>query len=928
MAEVETPSLPLLACEACRATGVSRWKRCAVCRGMAMGLATRGQWLYWDYPLEPYHLALEKARGIFFHLRFIAIFLLGINFWLWMGLLWYRAAAPLGNIFSVSDLSAFARGLSGSVQLLFWLGTLSFTYLSYRAIREKERPGLVEKYRYGERDAPAVTTVQPRGWSEVLRIPRRQRRNIAGSFTREARQTLGSAFQAAAKAGNPFVGPRELFAALLATNRVGNIFTRLGIPVGLVAREANKLSSFSGPKTSAGTSSQLMPETMQIIFSAYEEAYRAHQQYVSVTELFMAAVNAAPELRETLFAAGVEENKLKNVIEWARIRERLYRNYQKFRLASVHRSISGIDRAMTAVATPYLNQFSDDLTLLAQFGQTHPCVAREQELEEIFRVIEAGQENVLLVGDFGVGKKSIVEGIAGRMVADDVPDRLQDKRLVRLSISALLSGATPSGALERLAHCLFEANRAGNIVLAIYNAYELFGAAAGGSGQSLDLAGALADQLGGGRGLVIATATSEAYARQLANSKLGAVFAKVEIKELDENQAIQALESRAGQIEHKQQIFFSYDAVEKSVQFAKRYLHEICLPGSALEIMREAAGFARSKRGLNSLVTGEDAAAVVAAKTKIPLTAVTADETARLLHLEQALHERLVGQDEAVSLVANALRRARAELRSGGRPIANFLFLGPTGVGKTELAKTIAAVYFGAEESMARFDMSEYQDPASIYRLIGRPGEKGSGILTEKIRRNPFSLLLLDEIEKADKDILNLFLQVMDDGRLTDSTGRTVDFTSVILIATSNAGTSYVQEQMRLGIASDIINSRLLHGQLKEYFRPEFLNRFDGIVLFRPLAPGDIRRVASLMLGKMTKDLEHKGITFEVEESGLDFIATAGFDPEFGARPLRRAIQDKVENQIATLLLAGKLQRRDTVSIGAGGEITVKSPRG
>ena len=328
-------------------------------------------------------------------------------------------------------------------------------------------------------------------------------------------------------------------------------------------------------------------------------------------------------------------------------------------------------------------------------------------------------------------------------------------------------------------------------------------------------------------------------------------------------------------------------------------------------------------KGANALVTAEEVAKVIAGKTKIPVTAVTSDESAKLMHLEETLHQRVIGQDEAVTLVANALRRARAAVRSTSKPIANFLFLGPTGVGKTELAKTIAEVYFGGEERMVRFDMSEYQDKASIYRLIGVPGQKGSGILTEAIRRHPFALLLLDEIEKAAKDILNLCLQVMDDGRLTDSTGRVIDFTNVILIATSNAGTSYVAEQLRSGVSSDAIKERLLHGGLKEYFRPEFLNRFDGIVLFRALQVADIKKIAGLMLKRVAKDLDVKGIELKVEDAALDFFASVGFDPEFGARPLRRALQERVENQLAELLLSKKVNRRDVVVLGAEGKMEV-----
>ena len=393
---------------------------------------------------------------------------------------------------------------------------------------------------------------------------------------------------------------------------------------------------------------------------------------------------------------------------------------------------------------------------------------------------------------------------------------------------------------------------------------------------------------------------------------------------MTEDQAIQVVESKVGYAEYKHKVFFSYDAIEKAVKLSRKYIHELFLPGSALEIMTEAAAHTFSKKGANSLVSGEEVAQIVSEKTNIPVTTVSADESTKLMKLEEEMHKRVIGQEEAVDLVANALRRARAEIRSTNRPISNFLFMGPTGVGKTELAKTIAQVYFGGEEKIIRLDMSEYQEKESINRLIGMPGQKGTGVLTEAVRRAPFSLLLLDEVEKADRDILNLFLQVMDDGRLTDSTGHVYDFTNVIIIATTNAGTSYVQEQMRAGLSSDAIKDRLLHGELKQYFKPEFLNRFDGIVLFKPLTQADIKKVAALMLGRVSKDLEKKGILTEVTDGALDYLSQVGFDPEFGARPMRRAIQERIENKLAEMLLGGKLRRRDTVILGDGGEIRVK----
>ncbi len=881
-----------------------------------MGYGRREKWLFWNYPLEPYFLALQKARRIFNKVRWVTAFIVGLNFWVWGAFFIYKGKL-IPNNFENFDLVGFISSFSNTSKAFFWLGLVCFGYVFYRSIVEHKKRELVEHFDY-KNTADNISAVQD--WKEAGKISKRKRLAINNTFTEEALAVLGGAYSIADKRKDKNFHPFHLFLSLLSNNRIGNIFIRLGIP----AQDAQKQIEPFLQEEKSNTAPVVSEDINQILFYSYEEAYRSRNEYVSVTELLVATVKQSEKIQEILYDLAVDKQKLLNVVEWARIRERLYRQYLEFKSAARHRSKYGMDKAMTAVATPYLNQFSEDLTLKAQFGRAAPCVAREKEIEQVFQIVDGGQGNVVLVGDFGVGKKSVVEGIAEKMIKDDVPDRLKDKRLVSLSVSSLLAGTTPTGAVERLINIMTEMGRAKNIILLIHNIHELFGVSAG-EGQSLDVADTLAEQLSSGNFMTIATTTTEAFSQHISNSKLSNLFAKVEIREMDQNQAIQVLESKVGAIEFKQQVFFAYDAIAKAVELAKRFIHDVYLPGSALELISEAASFARNKKGVNSLVSAEEVAAVVAEKTKIPVNTITSDESTKLLRLEEEMHKRVIGQDEAVNLVANALRRARAEIRSGARPIANFLFLGPTGVGKTELAKTIAEVYFGGEERMIRLDMSEYQDKTGIYRLIGAPGEKGTGILTEAARRSPFALLLLDEIEKADKDILNLFLQVMDDGRLTDSTGHVVDFTNIILIATSNAGTSYVQEQMRGGLSGDVIKDRLLHGELKQYFRPEFLNRFDGIVLFQPLDHAAIKKIAGLMLKRVAKDLDVKGIELAIKDEALEYFAQVGFDPEFGARPLRRTLQEKVENQLAELLLSGKLKRRDKVEIGAEGMLSIKN---
>lgn len=905
--------LSLLICSTCSGTGRVRSRRCHTCHGVGSCRTAQGHILYWHYPLERILLTTEKIRRRWNTVRFFSALILAATLFVWTAATIYLTVSALQRPLQFSDFTMATR-------LLFLSGVTVFGYVWYRALVEKKQPSVVEHVVYGANGD--VSAEQPT-WGVVLKTSSRYRYNIADTFTDEALGAVGKAFLLASDYRAVTLDSMHLFLALLQSNRIGNTFIRLGISTDSLSKSLIDIFSQAAKDSAAAFAPQVGEDMYQIFFQAYDLAEHAHQTYVSVTELLLATVSASPQLQEMLFDLGIDATKLKNVVEWTRIRERLSREYTKVAIAGRHRSKYGMDRAMTALSTPYLNQFSEDMTRAAQLGRTEPCVARDAEIDEVFQVIEGGVHNVLLVGDYGVGKRSIVEGIAERMISGDVPKRLNDKRLVRLSISSLLSGTTPSGAIERLITIVNEIARARNIILFIHNLHELMGISTGQNDSSLDIASAVEEYLASGSFLTIATTTTESFEKVITNSKLSTVFSRVTVKEMDDNQAVQVLESKAGYVEYKEKVFFAYDALAKAVEYAKRFLRETALPGSALEVMSEAAVYTRAHKGIDSLVTVEEVGAVIAEKTHIPVTAVSDDEGSKLLHLEEEMHKRVIGQDEAVQLVASALRRARAAVRSQTKPIANFLFLGPTGVGKTELAKTIAQVYFGGEQRMTRLDMSEYQDKSSVYRLIGAPGEKGSGLLTEAVRRQPFGLLLLDEIEKADKDILNLFLQVMDDGRLTDSTGRVVDFTNTIIIATSNAGTSYVQEQMRAGLASNLIKDRLLHGELKQYFKPEFLNRFDGIVLFEPLSSEAIKKIAALVLKRIALDLEEKGITLTVQDEALDYFAKIGFDPEFGARPLRRVLQEKVENQLADLLLGGKLKRRDKVIIGAEGLVTV-----
>jgi len=885
--------------------------------GGDVGRFVRGKFLYYGESFSRYHVRVRRAEKWLDIFRITGALVFGGG--MWTLFFWY---VDKTNLWEILGTYSFWFEIEEPMKALFWLGVIAFSYLWYRVsarrrpIPEIEEEG-IENGIKEEKEETVDKIIS--SWSEAKKLPRKKQIDISRFFTKDAHMVLENAFTIADKYNNKEVTLMHVFYSLLDDMMMKSIFVRLGIPskvlYGKVGQTFLKGKESNEPRIS--------DSVYELIFRAYDVAVYTRDNHVRTTALIVATVNQSEELQELLYDFSVDKQKLTNVIEWARIREKLREQYLKFRKAAVLVSKHGMDRAMTAVATPFLNAISQDLTIAAKFGHLAPCVARDKEIDEIFRIIRGGQQNVILVGEHGVGKMSIIEGVVQRMISGDAPEKLKDKRLVQISTSALLAGTTVSGAQERMIRLMNEVHRARNVILFINNLHDLTGMADT-QGEGLDISETIAEFLGDGSVTMFATTLPESYNRYIVNTEVGTVFSKVEVREMDENQAIQVLESKVGSIEYKQNIFFSYSALEQCVKLAMKFLHDRNLPDSAITLLTEVASYVKNKKGENQLVTEEDVGHIVSEKTGIPSTFITEGESQKLLRLEDEMHKRMVGQNMAVELVANALRRARAEIRSQKRPIANFLFLGPTGVGKTELAKTIAEVYFGGENMMIRIDMSEYQDKSGIYRLIGQPGQQGTGLLTEAVRKTPFSLILLDEMEKADPNILNLFLQVFDDGRLTDSTGRVVDFTNTIIIATSNAGTSFVQEQINKDVDMETIREQLIRGELKQYYRPEFLNRFDGIVLFKALNREEIKQIAGLMLKRVAKDLAIRGIELRVEDAALDVLSQVGFDPEFGARPMRRAIQDRVENQLAEFIIQGMLKRRDVIVLGEECEMRIE----
>ncbi len=870
----------------------------------------RGNVLFWGHFLDPYHTTLSRYRSYVHRFELIgtSVFAFGFLFFFAYGIV----QGGYGDIIFTSVFWFAPQG--PAIRILCWLSCLCFGFLWYR-MRSEQRIYLhIDDIEQHVDSFESRNMEEESSFIDPSTISKKHHHDVSKAYTSEALIAIERAVHYATTTQHQFVIPEHVFYALLQSETIKSIFLRLGVSVPSMQRFIESMLSHS-MKQSMGAP-VMSDTTAHVLYRAYEEAYVGKQPYVHVTEVLIAVVAYSDTIQEMMYDLEIDQQKLLNVVEWVRVREQLRHSYQALKRAGKKRSNSGIDRAMTAVATPFLNTMSQDLTLAAKFHHLEPCVARSKELETIFRVIDSGRQSVLITAEHGIGKMSIIEGIAELMIEDRVPKRLQDKRLVQLSISALLSGTTTNGAIERLRHIVYEIRRAKNTVLCINNIHELV--SIGSTGGGLDVAESLAELVSSGQVLIIATTSIDGYNKYIANTQMGTVFAKVLLEEMNENQTIQVLQSKAGYTEYTQKVFYSYDALEQSVKLASRFLHDQPLPESAIGIMTEAGSYARRKRGEHQLVIADDVSAVVSQKTGIPTESLTVDESTKLLQLEEQMHTRVIGQQEAVIVVANALRRARADIRSTNRPIANFLFLGPTGVGKTELAKTIASVYFGGEERMIRVDMSEYQDKSAIYRLIGQPGQQGTGILTEAVRQQPFSLVLLDEMEKADPNVLNLFLQVFDDGRLTDSVGRVIDFTNTIIIATSNAGTEYVSTAVQQGKSMDVIRQELIRSELKQYYRPEFLNRFDGIVVFKPLERKDIKQIGALMLKRVAKDLEKRGVVLHIEDAALESLADIGFDPEFGARPMRRAIQDTIENILADYIISGKIKRKDTVVVGQG----------
>lgn len=640
-----------------------------------------------------------------------------------------------------------------------------------------------------------------------------------------------------------------------------------------------------------------------------------------------------------------------------------------------------------AEGTPSLDQFSRDLTELARDGKLDPVVGREAEIDRVIQILSRrSKNNPCLIGEPGVGKTAIVEGIAERIVGGMVPDTVLGKRVVSLDLSGIVAGSKYRGEFEeRIKKVLAEVAKAGNVLLFIDEIHTIIGA--GGAEGAIDASNILKPALARGEVQVIGATTIEEYRKYIEkDAALERRFQPVVVEEPTEEEAISILKGLRGQYESHHHVTITDEAVEAAVRLSARYINDRFLPDKAIDLMDEAAAkvrlhvggdpreaaelrreIAESQETLEQALSGGDLEAareaqtkrqeleekleklnakakqggrrhhqtvgedeiadVVSGWTKIPVKKLTEGEAARLKKLEATLHKRVIGQEEAVSAVAKAVRRGRVGLKDPKRPIGSFLFLGPTGVGKTEISKALAEAVFGQEQAMIRVDMSEYMEKHSVSKMIGSPpgyvGHEDGGQLSEKVRRNPYAVILFDEIEKAHPDVFNILLQVLDDGHITDSQGRKVDFKNTIIIMTSNAGAQAIVEPKKLGFASgndEKQNYERMKGSVMEevrrIFKPEFLNRIDETIVFRALNKDDMKQIVGLMTKELAKRCETQlGITLVVRDAAKQYIVDKAYDPKYGARPLRRKIQDEIEDPLAEKLLDGSIRRGDEVIV-------------
>jgi len=814
-------------------------------------------------------------------------------------------------------------------------------------------------------------------------------------FTKRANDALKAAESTAASFGHSYVGTEHLLAGIAAQSEGlgGKVLRENGVTPQLLSE---LLEKYIG-RGVAGTPVQgLTPRAKRVTELAVAAAAQLGHHYVGTEHLLMGILREADSAGARLLTSvGLDLNKLYTAVIGAFGSS----DYQQKPAAQGRQPVFA-NKVNTDSGTDTLDRFGRDLTDMARDDLLDPVVGRDNEIQRVIQILSRRtKNNPVLIGEPGVGKTAIAEGLARRVASGDVPENLRDKRIVTLDLTGMLAGTKYRGDFEeRIKSALEEVKKSGEIILFIDELHTIIGA--GAAEGAIDAANIIKPALGRGELQVIGATTLNEYRKYIEkDAALERRFQPVTVNEPTEEESVQIIYGLRDRYEAHHNLKISDEAVEAAVKLSDRYINDRFLPDKAIDLMDEAASrvrmesltlpdnlqeiegrvnalagekeaaikaqdfeaaaqfrdmeqrerellktargeWERTRGNVRRAVTKEDIAAVVSGWTGIPVTSITETEGQRLLKMEELLHKRVVGQDEAVSAVSKAIRRGRVGLKDPKRPIGSFLFLGPTGVGKTELCKALAEAVFGDENAMLRVDMSEYMEKHTVSKLIGSPpgyvGYDEGGQLTEKVRRKPYSVILFDEIEKAHEDVFNILLQIMEDGLLTDSQGRRVDFKNTIIVMTSNVGAKNITERKKkLGFehseksgdetANDEIKT-LVMDDLKKTFKPEFLNRIDDIIVFRRLGKEDIRKIAEKMLALVTERIASLGVTLTVTGEALDKLSEQGFDPVYGARPLRRAIQGAVEDKVAELMLEGKLTEGSSAECAvADGELVARS---
>ena len=815
--------------------------------------------------------------------------------------------------------------------------------------------------------------------------------NFYDSFTKGAQRVLVIAQEEARRMGHNYVGTEHiLLGTVKEESSVSSLLEKLDVTYERVCDEIEELVGMGDFKFSEAFG--YTPRTKRVLEMSREEAAKLQQNYVGVEHILLALLLEREGVANRILRdIGVDTQQLYQRM-MAATTEALKRRGQQPGDVSQEGSSSGsANPSAGQESAPTLMQYGRDLTAAARAGELDPVIGRSEEIERIIQILSRRtKNNPVLIGEPGVGKSAVAEGLAQKIAEGNVPELLRGKRIVSLDLAGMLAGAKYRGEFEeRMKNVMDELKRDRGIILFIDELHTLIGA--GAAEGAIDAANILKPALARGEIQCIGATTIDEYRKHIEkDAALERRFQPVQVGEPSKEEAVAILKGLRDRYEAHHKVRITDEAIEAAVQLSDRYITDRYLPDKAIDLIDEAASRVRirsyttppdmkeleakiqqlnkekeeaiahqnferaaqirdEERAIRAdmeaqrkawedrrstaqrQVGAEEVAQIVASWTHIPVTQLTQDESDRLLHLEETLHQRVVGQDEAVSAVSRAIRRARAGLKDVHRPIGSFLFLGPTGVGKTELCKALAEAMFGDESALVRIDMSEYMEKFSVSRMIGSPpgyvGHDEGGQLTEAVRRKPYSVVLFDEIEKAHPDVFNILLQVLEDGRLTDSTGRTVDFRNTICVMTSNVGAADVEKNSRaLGFSStgkgemsarsyERMKESMLE-ELKRTFRPEFLNRVDELIVFHPLDEENILRIAGLMVGSVAQRLKERGIALSWDDNVLQYLAKEGFDPTYGARPLRRAIQRMVEDDLSEEILSGRIKLGDTVRMG------------